>query len=109
MIAAGEQGQAFVTDVPDTAIQVEIKMVGEVHHCGLVGGAFVIQDQRVIGPNRIGDRHRDIAGKAASAVRFLDGEGEAGLRSIVRNRVPHPLLKSVTAAVLDVSPRCLGH
>ena len=71
----GIEGDDFIVDGSrPLALEVEIEMIGEVEHCGLVGDAAVIDHEGVVAPHRIGDGDGNIAGQASGTIGILDGE-----------------------------------
>ncbi len=71
-VAVGIEGDDFIVDGSrPLALEVEIEMIGEVEHCGLVGDAAVIDHEGVVAPHRIGDGDGNIAGQASCAIGIL--------------------------------------
>src|SRR5439155_4352434 len=83
--------------------QVEIRMLGQVHHGGLVGGGEVLEADLVAVGQGIGHAHREVSRVSLLAVGARAGEDEAGGAGPLEGlRLPDPLVEAANAAVQAV-------
>ena len=105
-VAVGVDPQLVVFDrARALAREVEVGVVGQVHHGRLVGGGRVVHLQPVAIVERVDDGHRQPAGEPALAVRAHARELHADARARPhRFTRPHVLVEALEAAVQRVRP-----